>query len=102
MITSFYYGGEMMDAADFGNFNAGYTGTIVGISSYFQYLGAGFVENLKNNDWANILNPSSYIVAPFGDRERDFKMNQKGMKAAEKYKKISLADMIYSDILNHY
>ncbi len=77
--TSFLYGQHSMNAADFGNYNAGFTGTRAEIGSYIQYVGAGVVEIIKNGEWASLINPGTYILPPFGDRRRDYNWNKTGI-----------------------
>lgn len=81
---------EFSNAADVGNFHAGYTGTYANISYQIQRLFAGGGEKIKNatdrdgkNFWGN-----SIIVPPFGDRKPDYFWNKMGMVAADYDKKI--------------
>lgn len=72
-----------MNAADFGNFNAGYTGTHAGVNKALQMVGAGGVEMLKNKDWMGMIKQASMPTFPFGDQVRDAVFNMFGMKTAE-------------------
>jgi RHS repeat-associated protein len=70
-------------AADFGNFNAGYTGIYAGISILTQYKWAGAGELLKGHpDAAKRFNQWSGNIAPYGDNPRDYNFNTFGIKAA--------------------
>ena len=73
-------------AADVGNYNAGWTGTHVGVPDYLQKVGAGAVEQMKNGVsvfrvtfWSNLVNDPYY-----GDKKADYYFNTKGMKDAHK------------------
>jgi hypothetical protein len=81
---------EFANAADVGNFHAGYTGTYANISVTSQRLFAGVGEKLKNaskgdgkNFWGN-----SWLSPPFMDRKPDYFWNKMGMVAADYDKKI--------------
>jgi RHS repeat-associated protein len=79
------------NAADFGNFNAGYTGTYAGVEAngtYGQYWWAGMGEVAKiHNGSDNDDNRSSNqrlleihnSIVPYGDQLRDYNMNTLGM-----------------------
>ena len=82
--TKFESGEFSMNAADFGNYHAGFTGTHAAIGSYLQYVGAGIVEILKNKEFYKLLKTSTYNMPPFGDRQEDFKWNSRGMRDARK------------------
>lgn len=82
--TKFTYQSHSMNAADFGNYNAGYTGTHAEIGPYLQKVGAGVVEILKNGEYLKLFNPLNYFVKPFGDNSNDYKWNTQGMKDARK------------------
>jgi len=70
-------------AADFGNFNAGYTGIYANVPILHQYKWAGAGELLKgHSDAANRLDQWMQNRAPYGDNERDYQFNTIGMKAA--------------------
>jgi hypothetical protein len=75
------------DAAQFGNFNAGYTGTYAGVSSRNQYIFAGLGEIEKRRSAVDMTVRSLQIalwVAPYGDEEIDYKWNTRGMQAARR------------------
>jgi RHS repeat-associated protein len=70
-------------AADFGNFNAGYTGIYANIPILNQYKWAGAGELLKgHSDFDNRLDQWMQNRAPYGDNIRDYQFNTFGMKAA--------------------
>jgi RHS repeat-associated protein len=70
-------------AADFGNFNAGYTGIYATIPILRQYKWAGAGELLKGHpDAAKRFNQWYGNIAPYGDNQRDYDFNTFGMKAA--------------------
>lgn len=71
-----------MNAADFGNYHAGFTGTRASIGEHLQKQGAGVVEILKNKTYSMFLNPKTYFTAPFGDNPNDYRWNTTGMKDA--------------------
>jgi hypothetical protein len=73
------------DAAQFGNFNAGYTGTYAGIPAYRQYMYAGLGEIAKARSKEDMVNRYVQIVLgipPYGDEENDYEWNTRGMRAA--------------------
>jgi len=73
------------DAAAFGNFNAGYTGTYAGIPASTQYTWAGLGEVAKMrslDDMERRLKEIYNNVPPFGDQLRDYYWNTRGMAAA--------------------
>ena len=80
-----------MNAADFGNFNAGYTGTHAGISQVAQIVGAGVVEMKKNGGWlgmiGGIIKQTVELNMMFGDNPRDFIFNTSGMQTADEENK---------------
>jgi len=81
--TSFSFGStEFTSAADVGNYHAGYTGTYAGINYEAQWQGAGIVEILKNKTYGQLLNPMTYLGAPYGDNPVDYKYNTQGMTDA--------------------
>ncbi len=67
------------NAADVGNYNAGFTGSHVGLAKIVQQIGAGVVEQSKQGNDFNIRN---HLSAPYGDRQRDYYWNTKGMNEA--------------------
>jgi len=72
-------------AADFGNFNAGYTGIYAKVPILHQYKWAGAGELAKGHlDADNRLNQWMQNVAPYGDNLRDYHFNNFGMQAAFK------------------
>ena len=73
-----------MNAADFGNYNAGFTGSHAEIGSLFQYIGAGAVESKKNHEYIKLLNPITYMYPPFGDKPRDYYWNRTGISDAKR------------------
>ena len=75
------------DAAQFGNFNAGYTGTYAGVSAYHQYVYAGLGEIAKQRSPGDMASRWAQIVLgvpPYGDEENDYRWNTRGMRAAQK------------------
>jgi RHS repeat-associated protein len=72
-----------MNASDFGNFNAGYTGTVAGVPQNEQLVGAGFAEMLKNKDYKELIKQLVLPTPPYGDQLRDMFFNLLGMKYAE-------------------
>ena len=83
--TMFLFGSLTGNAADFGNHHAGYTGTKAGIPIFMQLLGAGMVEQKKRGAfWKTMLFTNDYLSAPYGDAQRDFEYNLKGMNLAKK------------------
>jgi RHS repeat-associated protein len=81
--TTFTYGNYSMNAADFGNFNAGFTGAHAEIGSLIQYLGAGFIEMKKNGEYLKMTDPLTYLHPPFGDKARDYNWNRTGIRDAK-------------------
>ena len=90
--TNFYFKGlgvgGMLNAADVGNYNAGYTGTHVGIWPIVQKIGAGHVEQLKQDFNGTMWNPVQYIRKVwmdkyYGDMPRDYLFNTRGMNDAQ-------------------
>jgi len=82
--TLFTYKSYTMNAADFGNYHAGYTGSTAGISPMLQKIGAGYFEIKKNGNWWAHWNPATYLKPPYGDAPNDYKWNTQGMKDAPK------------------
>ena len=81
--TSFSFGNtDFKNAADVGNYHAGYTGTYAGISYNAQWKGAGMAEMLKNREFGKMLDPKTQLIAPYGDKLTDYKWNTRGMDAA--------------------
>ena len=82
--TNFLYKGfsinGVFNAADVGNYAAGYTGTHVGLYNIVQQLGAGYVERDKQGA---SFDPSVYLHSPYGDRPTDYLWNTKGMNDAQ-------------------
>ena len=81
---------EFKNAADVGNFHAGYMGMYANISVAVQRMFAGGGEKAKNavdrdgnNFWGN-----SVLVPPFADRKPDYFWNKMGMVAGDYDKKI--------------
>ena len=77
------------NAADVGNFHAGYTGVVSGISPYVLCKGAGAAETLKtfkNHKIIEGLYRLNSLLTIFsyrsGDRKRDYYFNTKGMRCA--------------------
>jgi RHS repeat-associated protein len=80
--TSFSYNGmSFRDAADVGNYHAGFTGTYAGVSYRSQWAGAGLAEQLKNHS-LGAINPLNYAMPPHGDAPMDYFWNTKGMTDA--------------------
>ncbi len=70
-------------AADFGNFNAGYTGIYAKVPTIHQYKWAGAGELMKGHpDAANRLDQWIQNRAPYGDNLRDYHFNTFGMQSA--------------------
>ncbi|MBS1511067.1 MAG: hypothetical protein JST86_09510 [Bacteroidetes bacterium] len=76
------------DAADFGNYNAGYTGIYAGVPEGWQFFFAGMGEVMKNHDGSDNYNNRSSAkrleeialkIAPYGDQWIDYIWNKKGM-----------------------
>jgi len=81
--------GGMFNSADVGNYNAGYTGTHVGIPTMLQIIGAGHYEQLKQNFIRTMWDPIYYIEKVlldkyWGDNPRDHYFNTSGMEDAKK------------------
>jgi RHS repeat-associated protein len=75
------------DAAQFGNFNAGYTGTYAGVSARAQYIFAGLGEVAKHRspeDMSWRLMQIELGIAPYGDEQNDYEWNTRGMRAARR------------------
>jgi len=73
------------DAAQFGNFNAGYTGTYAGVPATRQYIYAGLGEIAKHRsdaDRAGRLLEITLGIPPYGDEQNDYEWNTRGMRAA--------------------
>ena len=73
------------DAAQFGNFNAGYTGTYAVVPAMTQYKYAGMGEIAKHRSADDMVERWMQIflgIAPYGDEENDYEWNTRGMKAA--------------------
>ncbi len=95
--TQFIYGNYSMNAADVGNYHAGYVGryTYFGFGMPYNLLfeGAGLAEMAKSisKGWfAKLLiqYPSYYYsFSPFGDNIIDYEWNKKGMEDADKSKR---------------
>ena len=82
------------NAADVGNYHAGYTGVFADIPNYILWKGAGAAETFKSFKGGNIgdgLKRAFSLINPInftsGDRNRDFFYNTIGMDAAMKEKK---------------
>ena len=81
-----------LDAADVGNYHAGYTGTHAGISPMLQKIGAGVIEQIKQENWINFnpmnpwTGPDKFFTPPHHDRPADYKWNTQGMSDAESEK----------------
>ena len=73
--------GGVFNAADVGNYNAGYTGSHVGLYPIIQKIGAGFVEQNKQGKKIDLR---LYTSPPYGDRQRDYYFNSQGMKDAQR------------------
>jgi RHS repeat-associated protein len=94
--TNFTYHGFSYDkkfnAADVGNYHAGYMGTIVGIPPLIQKIGAGYIEKIKQGVFIKtMLFTNDFMSAPFGDPKADYYWNTKGMHDA-KYSEIYNAE----------
>jgi hypothetical protein len=85
-----------MNAADVGNYHAGFTGRFVGVVGLPKYLlckGAGFAETLK--EWQDgskfmAIGRANQLLTPIsfksGDRTKDFNWNTTGMRDADNLK----------------
>ena len=74
-----------MNAADFGNYNAGYTGTYAGVPEMKQYWWAGMGEIAKQRSLVDMIIRYDEIQnnrPPYGDQMRDFLFNVQGMADA--------------------
>jgi RHS repeat-associated protein len=76
------------NAADFGNYHAGYTGIYAGVPEMTQFTAAGYGEVNKPHDGSDDYNNRSRAVrlkeialkiAPYGDQWEDYMWNKKGM-----------------------
>ncbi len=88
LYKDFSYDG-IFNAADVGNYNAGWTGTHTGVPMWLQKVGAGHVEQLKQDFNGTMWDPVQYIEncwldKYWGDRPADYYWNEKGMKDAKK------------------
>ena len=79
------------NAADVGNYHAGYTGVKAGINWYFLCKGAGLAETVKsfrNGKIFDGLLRANSLLTPLnlrsGDRKRDYYFNRMGMRDAKK------------------
>jgi RHS repeat-associated protein len=83
--TSFNMGDvKFEDAAAFGNYHAGYTGTHAGVSKRIQYMWAGLGEAAKGPIGRTLSRLSENLsgTSPYGDNFADFYWNSMGMNAA--------------------
>ena len=88
MYKDFSHNG-IFNAADVGNYNAGWTGTHTGVPMWLQKVGAGHVEQLKQDFHGTMWDPVQYtkkvlLDKYWGDRPADYYWNEKGMNDAEK------------------
>ena len=91
--TAFDYNGKTFsNAADVGNYHAGYTGTFAGIPFRLQFSGAGAAELLKNGQGSRLLTPNIWFESPYGDNPLDYKWNRLGMNDAAVKKGIDTPD----------
>jgi RHS repeat-associated protein len=90
--TTFSFAGYTnMNAADVGNYHAGYMGRRAGIHRYFLWKGAGFAETTKEwgegNKFVAVVRATA-LVNPFskpsGDRAGDYYWNTKGMNDSDR------------------
>ncbi len=78
------------DASDFGNYHAGFTGSMFGIPIPIQKIGAGFVEQMKDvksGDWAQVWAQYWQMAKfwednAFMDEKDDHRWNTQGMSDA--------------------
>jgi RHS repeat-associated protein len=82
--TSFLYQdfgkNEEFNAADAGNYHAGYTGVAAGVSQRAQYTWAGLGEVAKfHSDDVKRMKEIIFNISPNGDQKVDFKWNTQGM-----------------------
>jgi len=88
VTTNFLYKGytynKKFNAADIGNYHAGYMGTLMGVPAFAQKMGAGVVETLKNKNFLyTLFFTNDFLSAPYGDQKADYYWNTKGMGDAE-------------------
>lgn len=75
------------DAAQFGNFNAGYTGTYAGVPVFRQYMYAGMGEIAKHRSLGDVVRRTAEIelqLPPYGDEWNDYRWNTRGMESARR------------------
>ena len=85
--TTFSFGeNKGMNAADVGNYHAGYSGRAANIPHYLLWKGAGLAETFKEFKYGNYLRATSsailfldYRFLPSGDSLQDFHWNSKGI-----------------------
>jgi RHS repeat-associated protein len=73
----------LFDAAAVGNYHAGFTGSVIGISTRLQKMGAGFVEQTKGDVSKNLkqyVKWVKFMSRPYGDAKHDFYWNERGMR----------------------
>ena len=79
------------NAADLGNYHAGYTGIMAGIGKYILCKGAGLAETVKSFRNGKIFDGflrANSLLTPLnfrsGDRKRDYNFNTMGMRDAKR------------------
>jgi RHS repeat-associated protein len=89
--TYFNFGGlsenGKFTAADFGNYHAGYTGIMAGVSQEVQYQFAGLGEVAKFRSFGDVFHRLGELwknKMPYGDVRTDFHYNTDGMVDAAK------------------
>ncbi len=81
------------NAADIGNYHAGYMGTLINIPDKMQMLGAGVVEALKNSTFTSDLFKGAFFKAPYGDRKIDYYWNNRGMRDSKPLQGTCIGDI---------
>jgi len=91
LYYSMYIDEYFRDAADFGNYHAGFMGRKAGIPYYLLWIGAGLVQNIKDIMELHLLKAykqmrhglGTLFIPPFGDEFDDYIFNTKGMIDAD-------------------
>lgn len=85
LYKDFNKGTQIVNAADLGNYHAGYMGSMINIGQLTQKIGAGVVETLKNHNFISTLfSTNDFLKAPYGDAANDYKWNTRGMNDGHK------------------
>lgn len=87
-----------LNAADVGNYHAGYMGRFANIHRYLLWKGAGFAETTKEAGEGSVFTAIGRGIAllwPFskqsGDRSKDYKWNTQGMDDGDRDRTIKLS-----------